>query len=1016
MATIPAEQTPMDLAQRVPSVLVVVVVRDHIPLLGECLRSIAEQTHRRLAVVAVHNGGLADRRETLERALGEDRVLLDPTDEGVAGAARLIQRLPALSGADYVLFVHDDTALDPDAVTRLIEAAELPGIDNIGIVGPKIVDWDEPRVLLEVGAAADAFGHRFVTLQEGERDQGQFDRVLEVLAVPTCAMLISRDAFTSIEVFDERLEGHQDDIDYCWRARLAGFKVLMTPLALARHKGQPGRGEAPEQRWRYGSHYYSERSALATMLRDHGRLRLAIHLPLYLGYVAFRLISSTITRRYEDGAGVLAALTWNLRHLPGTIRRRRRIQRSRVVKDSVVERFIGSPFHFARWFERAESLLEEQLIEGDEPGPATSFRDRAVGAVIGHPVLFAGVLGTIIAWLGTRTIRDPAILSGGALAAFPPNSAGFFSELLAPVRTTILGGGDPASPALAALGSLSWLTFGSGPLAQRLLFMLLVPAAGVLAHRAFRRHGVGPAPAVAGAAAYALSGTLLWALSEGRLPLLVFAAALPILWDRLEPLFTGEGERRALVAFGMSLAVALVFFPAALVAVSVLIVVRLVSDRSALRNLRDVGMGILAGLALAFPVVVGALWAPTTTFGSFIGTTHVADLLRFVVGRGPGTGWTAAFLPISAVLAYALAREDANVQSSRALVTMLTGVALAYLSSVRLLPAPIANAPAYLVLAAFSAAMLVAYGLRSVVADVAHEGFGLRQIVFGLAGATLILGLTAQSFSFAVGDWQIGKDRRPAAWPLVSSEAGSFRILWLGEVSPERFPAPGGDPQGVISAGGVSVRWAITDRGGVTAVDTARGVHGEGYMAAQDAIRELLSGRSQHVGALLAPLSVRFVLAAEGDLPDALVARLATQIDVDRVAAGGLEIYRNAGALPIASVISDPSFSRVAEGTSASAASLSDVSRLELKEQPGGAWSGRSGQDGTGYVAVQGSADWRGPSGEGTPAFGWAAKFDVSEGVVEISPRGSPLPIAELLLVLALWAAALWITRKPVTA
>lgn len=1015
MATIPAEQT-RDAAPRVPSVLVVVVVRDHIPLLGECLRSVAEQTHPRLAVVAVHNGGLEDRRAALERALGEGRVLLDPTDSGVAGAARIVRELPAVGGADHVLFIHDDTALAPDAVSRLVEAAELPGVDRIGIVGPKIVDWDDPHVLREVGATVDGFGHRYVALQDGERDQGQFDRVLEVLAVPTCAMLVSRDALVAVEPFDERLEGHQDDVDYCWRARIAGFRVLMTPLAQARHRGQPGRGERPEQRWRHGSRYYAERSALATMLRNHGGLRLAAYLPLYLGYVAFLAIANGITRRFEDLADIVAALTWNLRHLPGTVRRRRHTQRARGAKDAALARFIGSPFQFARWFERAESLLEEQLVEEVEPGPPRSLRDRAVGAAVGHPVLLAGVLGAIVAWIGTRSIRDAAILSGGALAAFPSNAAGFFAEFLAPVRTTILGGGDPASPALLGLGALSWLTFASGPLAERLLFSILVPAAGITAHRAFRRHGVGPAPAVAAASAYALSGTLLWALSEGRLPLLVLATALPLLWDRLETLALGVPENRAIVGLGMVLAIAMLFLPGALLPFVVLVVVRFASDRAALRLLRGVGLAILAGSALAFPVVVGALWAPTTTFGSFVGTTRVGELLRFVAGGGPGTGWTAAFLPIAAVLAYALAQEEASERTARALWTALAAVVLAYGSTARVLPTAIAHAPAYLVLAAFSAATLLAYGLRSVVDDVAHRGFGLRQIAFAVTAGVLGLGLVAQSLSFTIGGWEIGKDRRPAAWPLVSSESGSFRILWLGAATAERFPAPGGDPQGVLSSGGTAVRWAITGRDGTTAIDLGRGIHGPGYAALEEAIRELLSGESRHVGALLAPLSVRFVLADEGDLPPALEERIAMQIDVDRIAAGGLEIFRNARALPIASVIADPSFRAAAADGPSAAAALPGLTRRELRVTDDGGWVGPAGAEGTAYVAMQDADGWRGPAGGGTPAFGWAATFAAPAGPVDISPGASLLRLAAIVLLFGLWIAALWITRRPVSA
>src|SRR4030095_8389205 len=108
------------------------------------------------------------------------------------------------------------------------------GVEDVGIVGAKVVDRDDPKVLLDVGRSADRFGHPYSPLQPGEIDQGQFDRVLEVLCVSTAAMLISRAARERIGLFDERLDPRQADLDLCWRARVAGYRVLMTPLARVR--------------------------------------------------------------------------------------------------------------------------------------------------------------------------------------------------------------------------------------------------------------------------------------------------------------------------------------------------------------------------------------------------------------------------------------------------------------------------------------------------------------------------------------------------------------------------------------------------------------------------------------------------------------------------------------------------------------------------------------------------------------------------------------------------------------
>jgi GT2 family glycosyltransferase len=454
-------------AVRSPSVLVVLVVHDGAPWLRECLASLAAQTHPRLGAVAVDNASSDDSREILVQALGERRVIALAENQGLAGALKAAVELPAGEKADYLLVLHDDAALGPDAVARLVDAATgIRGVERVGVVGPKVVDWQDPRVLREVGRSTDAFGHPFTPLQDGEIDQGQYDRVLEVLFVSSCAMLIAREAWQRIGPFDERFAGHHDDLDFCWRARLAGFRVLMTPLAQARHRDAARKGERSGEGAR-SSRYFAERAALASMLKDYGVLTLLWLLPVYAVLGVARIAFLLVARRFEDAFDQLSAWGWNIVHLPGTLRRRLRAQSVRSVRDRTVRRFMASTFRLPRWFERAEALLEEQLEEGTEEAPR--FRERAATVAGAHPVLVTSILAIGLGALAFRTVAGPQALTGGALAAFPSSAGAFFHELAASTRSTILGGVQPASPALAGLGALSWVSFGSPAVAQKFL-------------------------------------------------------------------------------------------------------------------------------------------------------------------------------------------------------------------------------------------------------------------------------------------------------------------------------------------------------------------------------------------------------------------------------------------------------------------------------------------------------------------------------------------------------------------
>src|SRR5207249_5264370 len=107
-------------------------------------------------------------RDQLEQALGARRVLSLSENRGVAGSVIAALDVSAARESEYLLILHDDAALDPDAVERLVDAASLEEVERVGVVGPKVVDWDDPRILREVGRSTDRFGHPYTPLQDGE--------------------------------------------------------------------------------------------------------------------------------------------------------------------------------------------------------------------------------------------------------------------------------------------------------------------------------------------------------------------------------------------------------------------------------------------------------------------------------------------------------------------------------------------------------------------------------------------------------------------------------------------------------------------------------------------------------------------------------------------------------------------------------------------------------------------------------------------------------------------------------
>jgi GT2 family glycosyltransferase len=1007
-----------------PTVLALIVVTDGAAsYVGACLRSLASQSYPRLGVLAVDDATTDGSTELLDRALGPRRILRNDRRLGPAGSIREALGRPVAKGADFVLIVDPRATLDREAVARLVEAAVGIGVEQVGIVGAKVVDRDRPRLLRDIGRSADRFGHPYSPLQPDEIDQGQFDRVLEVLCVSASAMLVARDAWQRTGMYDERLDPSDANLDLCWRARLAGFRVLMTPLARVRLADR----EAPfAPSPRRGRRYEEDRAAVAAMVKNYSFGSLLWVLPLAIALAIVRFVYLLLGRRFEEAFESAAAWGWNVANLPGTLSRRRRAQKERRVPDRSLRRFMESAgLRLPRWFATAERILEEQraIDEEDEGEPIRRrLRDRTASLVGSHPVIVGSFAAVIVGVAATRSLLGTATLVGGAIPSFPPTASDLFAELTAGVRSTPLGGSLTPSPGLGALGVLSAGLLGDTDLAQRAILFLALPLASILLYRSVVRRGARPGPAVLAAAAYGLSAFMLWAFSAGRLGLLMGAAVLPAAVERVEVAFGPDepidGRPRFAAGLAVTLALGVAFYPGILLAVGLAIALRAIASPARSRGLSLCGVALVGAAVLLFPFVPTVFADGGRALSSLVGTIRPDRLARLALGDGSGTWVIAAFLPISAAIGFGLVRAELRGPAARAAAGAGVGLILSWLSAAGYLSTGLSNPPAYAALAGVSMATLVAFGLTSSIGSMRLESFGLRQVAVATLGVALGGGLLLQSLASMVGSWAIGgPERISAAWAVVDGSAeGPFRVLWLGGDTGAGLPPPAGDPQRRLEAGAATVRYSLTDRAGSSVLDLGRPFAGPGPDRVDAALEAVLSGTTRHGGALLAGFGVRFVVAEDAALSPESRALLDAQLDLDALPAVGLAIYRNAAAIPPAALLvttaADVEVLRASD--LATIATWRPVKAAPLEAVRGG-WDGPAGT-GTVYLATEFDRDWvlRGSGGEAGVAFGWATRFTAGAAPIAVRHEGGLAARIRILVLLAVWGAALWVTRKPV--
>jgi hypothetical protein len=484
---------------------------------------------------------------------------------------------------------------------------------------------------------------------------------------------------------------------------------------------------------------------------------------------------------------------------------------------------------------------------------------------------------------------------------------------------------------------------------------------------------------------------MLWAFSQGRIPVLFALAALPLLADRLEWAF-GEDppyrEWRFVIGTGVVLAVGVAFFPGVALAALPLLAAQLLFARgSRVTGVRLTVLFVLAGAVLVFPMVSTFVTGSASAFALRVGGADFASLARLVLGPAPGAWAISWFIPASAVLSAMLAEPGLRGRAFRMLIAAGGSTILAWSAAAGWLPAGFANPVAYTAAAAVAEVLLIGYGVASLLSWIGRQSFGLRQVAGLALGTLLVGGLVLQSATAMIGSWAIGPGKLPPAWPSIASKGGGeFRVLWIGRSSGSAFPAPGGDPEGVVPAGDASLRYAVTDRQGRTALDVGRAGVGPGYDRVEHVLDLALSGTTSHAGALLGPFGIRYVIAGDGDLPDG-------------AAVSPSDAYSDAA------VRADPSVLAAQPRPPATA----------LQEITGG-WIGTGHDGGVVSIGDQFADGWRLRSNADevapTELYGWAVGFPMPPGAFSVFYSLQWIRTAEMILLGVLWLAALWMTRR----
>ncbi len=290
----------------------------HLP---DCLDSLGRQSYRHFETIVVDNGSTDASLALLARDYAWVRVMPLSCNRGFAPACNVGMRA---ARGDIVVLLNNDTEVDPRWLETLVSTfARHP---EAGAVASKMLLFDDRGRLHTAGDfyRLDGMpGNRGVW----QRDEGQFDEEAYVFSACGGSAAYRRALLDDVGLLDEAFFFSCEDVDLGWRAQLAGWPCVYAPQAIVYHKvSATGAGIV--------NSYYDGRNFIYLIVKNYPWSLLSRHWRAVLRAQAQITRDALHAWRGQAARARLRGQLAGLLGIPGMLRARRRVQRSRRASDA----------------------------------------------------------------------------------------------------------------------------------------------------------------------------------------------------------------------------------------------------------------------------------------------------------------------------------------------------------------------------------------------------------------------------------------------------------------------------------------------------------------------------------------------------------------------------------------------------------------------------------------------------------------------------------------------------------
>lgn len=322
------------MVQEPPLASVVIVNYNGIEFVDACLRSVLANNYPDFEVIFVDNASTDGSLQYVKNTFGGDKRLIFVGNAASLGPAVGRNRGIAAAKGSYIVFLDNDTEVDPSWLSELVRVLETDS--SIGAAQSKLMKFDQRDLFDGAGDYLTPFGFLSERARSA-KDTGQFDYIAEIFSAKSASSIIRRQTLDKTGAFDEGFYMYLEETDLCWRVWLSGYRVVFVPKSVVYHAYGTKRKAKEKYYPEYVVRYYGCRNYITTLIKNLGFVNLVKILPLHMTSLAVLSVMFILKGKVKDGFLVIKAILWNLANLASLLKKRFFVQKNiRKAKDDFI--------------------------------------------------------------------------------------------------------------------------------------------------------------------------------------------------------------------------------------------------------------------------------------------------------------------------------------------------------------------------------------------------------------------------------------------------------------------------------------------------------------------------------------------------------------------------------------------------------------------------------------------------------------------------------------------------------